>query len=65
MFVSINDKEWLTESIKKESCPMGWKDCKIDISELEGEEIFVEIRQEFNGNEKSSAYWHGMKILSE
>jgi hypothetical protein len=65
LFVSINDKEWLRETINKESCPKGWKECKIDISELEGEEIFVEIRQEFNGNEKSSAYWHAMEFLSE
>ena len=65
LFVSINDKDWLKESINEENCANGWKKIKIDISELAGMEIFAEIRQEFNGNEKSSAYWHGMKILSE
>lgn len=65
LFVSINDKERLRETLNKESCPEGWKDCKIDISDLAGEEIFVEIRQESNGNEKSSAYWHAMEFLSE
>jgi len=65
LFVSINDREYVREAINKESCPDGWKEYKIDISELEGEEIFVEIRQEFNGNEKSSAYWHAMKFLSD
>jgi hypothetical protein len=65
LFVNINDREFLKESINKESCVNGWKDYKVDIGELEGEEIFVEIRQEFNGNEKSAAYWHEMKIISE
>jgi hypothetical protein len=65
LIVSINDREYVREVINKESCPDGWKTYKIDISELVGEEIFVEIRQEFNGNEKSSAYWHAMKFLSD
>ncbi len=65
LFVHINDREWLKVSINKESCINGWRECKIDISELEGEEVFVEIRQEFNGNEKSSAYWHELEIISE
>ncbi len=65
LYVSINDREWIKETINQESCLNGWKDYKIDISELEGEEIFVEIRQEFNGNEKSSAYWHELQIISE
>jgi len=64
LFVNINDREWHKESINKESCVNGWKECKIDISELEGEEVFVEIRQEFNGNEKSTAYWHELKLIS-
>jgi hypothetical protein len=65
LFVSISDKEWIKETINKESCLNGWKEYKLDISELEGKEIFVEIRQEYNGNEKSSAYWHELQIISE
>jgi hypothetical protein len=64
LFVSINDREMLEESINQESCHDGWKECKIDISELGGEEVFVEIRQEFNGNEKSTAYWHELQLIS-
>ena len=65
LFVNINDREWIKETINKESCVNGWKEYKIDLSELEVEEIFAEIRQEFNGNEKSSAYWHELQIISE
>ena len=65
LIVSISDREWIKETINKESCVNGWMEFKIDISELEGEEIFVEIWQEFNGNEKSSAYWHELQIISE
>ena len=65
LFVSVNDKDRLKESINKESCADGWKEIKIDISELAGMEIYAEIRQEFNGNEKSTAYWHELKIISE
>ncbi len=65
LFVSINDREYLKESINKNSCPTGWRECKIEIGELEGDEFFVEIRHEYNGNEKSSAYWHEIKIIKE
>jgi hypothetical protein len=65
LIVNINDREYVREVINEENCLQGWKEYKIDISELEGEEIFVEIRHEFNGNERSSAYWYGMKFLSE
>ena len=65
MFVSINDKEMLKESINGESVANGWKEIKIDISDLAGMEIYAEIRQEFNGSEKSTAYWHELKIISE
>jgi hypothetical protein len=65
LIVNINDREWLKETINKESCDNGWKEYKIDISELEGMEVFAEIRQEFNGNEKSTAYWHEIKIINE
>jgi hypothetical protein len=65
LFVSINDREWLKNSINKESCENGWKEYKIDISELEGTEVFFEIRHEYNGNKKSTAYWHEIKIITE
>jgi len=65
LIVSINDQEYVREVINKESCPDGWKEYKIDISELSGTEFFAEIMQEFNGDEKSTAYWHAMKFLSE
>jgi len=65
LFVSINDREYVREVINKESCPDGWKEYKIDISELVGTEVFAELRQEFNGNEKSTAYWHKLKIINE
>ncbi len=65
LIVNINDREWLKETINKESCDNGWKEYKIDISELEGMEVFAEIRQEFNGNDKSTAYWHEIKIINE
>ena len=65
MIVSINDREYVREVINKESCTDGWKEYKIDISELVGTEVFAELRQEFNGNEKSTAYWHALKIINE
>ena len=65
LIVSINDREYVKEVINKESCPQGWKAYKIDISELTGKEVFAEIRQEFNGNEKSTAYWHELKFIHE
>jgi len=65
LFVNINDREWLKDSINKESCENGWKEYKIDISELEGTEVFVEIRHEYYCNKKSTTYWHEIKIITE
>ena len=65
LIVNINDREEVKEAINKKSCLKGWKNFKIDISELIGTEVFVEIAQEFNGNEKSTAYWHEIKIIHE
>jgi len=60
--LNINEDEWLKETIDIESCTNGWKDYKIDISEFEGTDIFVEFRHEFSGEERSAAYWHNVKI---
>ncbi|MBA7518729.1 hypothetical protein ES705_10802 [subsurface metagenome] len=65
LIVNINDREYVKEVINSESCLQGWKEYKIDISELTGTEVFAEIRQEFNGNERSTAYWHELKIIHE
>jgi len=65
LIVIINDRGRISEAINKESCLNGWKEYKIDISELVGTEVFAEISQEFNGNEKSTAYWHELKFISE
>ena len=64
-FSVSHDLEGSWELINKESCTDGWKEYKIDISELVGTEVFAELRQEFNGNEKSTAYWHALKIVNE
>ena len=65
LIVNINDREQVKEAINKKSCHKGWKNFKIDISELIGTEVFVEIAQEFNGNENSTAYWHEIKFINE
>jgi hypothetical protein len=62
--VNINEDEWLKESINSESCFNGWKDYNIDISEFAGTDIVVELKQVFNGNESSAAYWHDVKIIN-
>jgi len=63
--VNFNENVRLKESINKESCVNGWKEYKIDISEFEGKDIFIDFKHEFNGNEKSTAYWHNVKIIEE
>ena len=65
LIVDINDREYVRETINKESCVDGWKEYKIDISDLTGTEVYAEIRQEYDGNEKSTAYWHELKFISE
>ncbi len=65
LIVSINDREYIREAINRESCMDGWKEFKIDISDLAGSEVYAEIQQEYNGNEKSTAYWHALKFISE
>lgn len=65
LFININDREWVKETINKENCINGWKDFNIDLNELIGQELFIEMRHEFNGNEKSNAYWHELKLTNE
>ncbi len=63
--VNFNENPRLKESIDKESCVNGWKEYNIDISEFVGEDVFIDFKHEFNGNEKSTAYWHNVKIVEE
>jgi len=65
LIVAINDREYVREAINAESCVKGWKEYKIDVSDLAGEEVFAEIRQEYNGNDRSTAYWHELQFISE
>ena len=65
LIVNINDSTYVREAINKENSLNGWKDYKIDISNLIGSEVYAEIMQAYNGNEKSTAYWHEIKVIAE
>jgi len=63
--VNINWREKTKETINAETCANGWKEYKIDLSEYIGIELFVELKQDFNGSKKSTSYWHNVKLIEE
>jgi len=65
LIVNINDSVYVREAIHRENSLNGWKDYKINLSHLIGSEVYAEIVQAYNGNEKSTAYWHDMKVIEE
>jgi len=63
--ININWNEYITETICAETCDNGWKEYKIDLSKFAGTQLSVDFRQNFNGNKKSTAFWHNIKLTEE
>ena len=63
--VYLNWQEEIKEAISAQNCPNGWKEYKIDLSNYKGNLSFIFLMQDFNGNMKSTAYWHNVKIIEE
>ncbi|MFC2136810.1 ADP-ribosylglycohydrolase family protein [Bacteroidota bacterium] len=63
--VNINWKETIKETISSEITKNGWKEYKIDVSEFAGISLSVDLRQDYNGNKKSTAYWYNVNLIEE
>jgi len=65
LIIDILGKQKIEETISAESCVNGWKDYRIDLSESTGEQQSMYIYQNFNGNDKSTAYWYNLRLEEE
>ena len=63
--IHINWKARIKETISAKTCQNGWKEYRIDLSEYAGTPISVDFRQNYNGNAKSTAYWHNVTLTEE
>ena len=63
--VDINWKETIKETISSETITNWWKEYNIDVCEFAGSGLSFDLKQYFNGNKKSMAYWHNVKLTEE
>lgn len=63
--VGLDLKPVIKEKINSKKLTNGWKKFQYDLTKYAGTEMEIQIRQKADEIQKSDAYWHNIKIVSE
>lgn len=65
LVVRVNERERLTTIVEKSKSDRGWMTLRVDLTELAGQEVRLQLINANNGAVRDDAYWGMVKIVSD